>query len=98
MRVELIEKVEQVLEEQVRPILGGHGGGVGLLGCEDGVVTVELSGACAGCPSADLGTRRFVEETLRAALPEVRGVALRRATDPELLAFARRILTCGDGT
>ena len=96
--MELEQRVEQVLEERVRPMLSGHGGGVRLAGCEAGMVSVELLGACAGCPSADLSTMGFIEDTLRTELPEVRSVELRRAADPDLLAFARKILARGDGT
>lgn len=91
----LHEQVERLLEERVRPYLHSHGGEVQLLGCEDGVVSVRLTGSCAGCPAADLSTRQFLEETLRAELPEVQRVEVDRAVDEELLAQARRILSGG---
>lgn len=89
------EKVEQVLDTQVRPLLHSHGGEVTLLDCADGVVSVQLSGACAGCPSADLSTRDFIEEALRAELPELRRVELEHAVDARLLEEARRLLSRG---
>lgn len=95
--MELYSQVERLLEERVRPMLRGHGGEVRLVGCSDGVVSVELLGACAGCPSADLSTRAFIGDVLRAALPEVRQVELDRAVSPDLLDAARRILAQGGG-
>ena len=86
------QRIEQVLEETVRPMLRSHGGDARLTGYRDGVVYVELTGACAGCPSADLGTKQFMEEALFAALPEVRQVELEKRTSPELLDFARKLL------
>ena len=74
--MELRQEVERVLEERVQPMLMEHGGAVRLLDCADGVVSVELLGACSGCPSADLSTRGFIEDTLRAELPEVERVRL----------------------
>lgn len=90
--MELRQEVERILEEKVRPMLRGHGGAVRLLDCVDGVVSVELLGACAGCPSADLSTREFIENTLRAVLPEVERVELVSAVSPELMEMARAIL------
>ena len=88
----LYEQVEQVLEAKIRPLLHSHGGEVELLDCMDGVVSVRLLGGCAGCPSADFGTRSFIEDTLRAELSGVCRVELDRAVDAELLDTARRIL------
>ena len=85
-------RIEAILEEKVRPMLRSHGGEVRLDGYADGVVSVELLGACSGCPSADLSTRGMIEDILRAEVPEVTSVELTQAVDPELLAFARKLL------
>lgn len=90
-----IRRLEEVLEEQVRPMLRSHGGGVRLVDWVDGVVYVELQGACAGCPSADLDTKQLIEGALCAAVPEVRRVELENGTPPELLDFARKLLHGG---
>lgn len=85
-------EIEQVLEEKVRPMLRSHGGDIRLLDTADGVVSVELSGACAGCPSADLGTRSFVEETLKAAFSGLSRVELHQPVSDDLLDLARKLL------
>lgn len=92
---EVRARIEQVLEEQVRPMLRGHGGDVRLADWAQGVVYLELQGACAGCPSADLDTKQAMERILRAALPQVRRVELEQAASPELLEFARELLRGG---
>lgn len=84
--------VEDSLERNVRPILAAHGGAVRLVGIQDGVISVELSGACAGCPSADLSTRGFIEDTLQSELPEIQRVELSSPVPDELLSFAYRVL------
>ena len=86
------QRIEAILEEKVRPMLRSHGGEVRWDGYADGVVSVELLGACSGCPSADLSTRGMIEDILRAEVPEVTSVELTQAVDPELLAFARKLL------
>ena len=90
--MEFVQRVEEILEKKVRPILRGHGGQVRLVDCADGVVSVELLGACSGCPAADLSTRGFIEDTLRAELPEVKQVTLTNTVSPELLETAKWLL------
>jgi Fe-S cluster biogenesis protein NfuA len=61
--------VWQVIEARVLPTLRKDGGDLRLLAVEDGVVKVELVGACAGCPASEITLRHGVEKTLREALP-----------------------------
>jgi Fe-S cluster biogenesis protein NfuA len=68
--VPLRERVEGALEE-VRPYLVAHGGGVQLLGLEDGVVRLRLEGACHGCPSSAVTLKLAVEEAIQKAAPDV---------------------------
>jgi len=69
------EKVEKVLNEEVTPMLAGHGGSAELVEVtEDGVVRVRLSGACAGCPGARMTLVHVVENAIRAKVPEVKRV------------------------
>jgi Fe-S cluster biogenesis protein NfuA len=66
-------RVTSALDE-VRPALQMDGGDVELVSVEDGVVRVRLLGACGGCPMATMTLVGFVEERLRARVPEVRQV------------------------
>jgi Fe-S cluster biogenesis protein NfuA len=68
------EKVEQALNE-LRPILQADGGDVSLADVsEDGVVSVELTGACHGCPMSQITLSRGIERTLKARVPEVQRI------------------------
>ena len=71
---ELSERVQKVLDNDIRPALQMDGGDVELVKVEDGVVQVKLKGACGGCPMAAYTLAGFVEERLKAAIPEVKGV------------------------
>ncbi len=55
--------------DAVRPYLHEHGGDVKVLAVENGVVRVQLNGACSGCTSAAVTLRNGVEEALRDGLP-----------------------------
>jgi nitrite reductase/ring-hydroxylating ferredoxin subunit/Fe-S cluster biogenesis protein NfuA len=57
-------QAEEALDE-VRPYVESHGGRLDLLGVEDGVVRVALSGSCDGCAGSEVTLRRGVESVLR---------------------------------
>ena len=67
------EKVEAALE-QIRPALLADGGDVQLVDVNEGVVTVKLVGACAGCPMATMTLRHGIERLLKEQVPEVKEV------------------------
>lgn len=75
MTVEELEpKVSAVLDE-VRTYLNSHGGDVELVDVSpDGVVKVKLTGACAGCPMAQMTLKRGIEAKLKEKVPEVTAV------------------------
>lgn len=47
----LFDRVNDVFEERVRPVLQMDGGDIVLNDITNGVVTVTLTGHCSGCPS-----------------------------------------------
>ncbi len=67
------EKVQKVINK-IRPMLKADGGDVELVDCVDGVVTVRLKGACAGCPMSQMTLRNGIERTLKKEIPEVKSV------------------------
>ena len=69
-----IEAVRAVLE-LIRLSLQADGGDVKLIGVDDeGVVTVELQGACKGCPMSQLTLANGVERILKERVPGVTSV------------------------
>jgi Fe-S cluster biogenesis protein NfuA len=72
-------RIRALLEREIRPLVRLDGGDVALESFSDGVVRVDLHGACAGCPSARATLAERIETRLREALPEVRSVV---ATGP----------------
>jgi len=72
--VTLREKVEQTLN-LVRPQLQADGGGVDLVDVDDeGVVSVRLTGACAGCPMSTMTLKMGIERILMKQVPDVKRV------------------------
>jgi len=68
------EKVQAVLDK-VRPSLQADGGDVELVEVtDDGIVRVQLQGACKGCPMSQITLRDGIEKFLKKELPEVKAV------------------------
>jgi Fe-S cluster biogenesis protein NfuA len=71
----LEEKIKKVLDKEIKPYLKSHGGDVKLLSVSsDGTVKLRLTGACGGCPMAEMTMKGFVEKALKAKIPEVKKV------------------------
>jgi Fe-S cluster biogenesis protein NfuA len=67
----LRERIQRVLDEQVNPVIAGHGGGVSILDIKDNVIYVQMWGGCQGCGLADTTLKNGVEAAVRDAVPEV---------------------------
>ena len=65
------ELLKKVLEE-IRPNLQADGGDMEYVGVDDeGVVKLELQGACAGCPMSSLTLSMGIERILKEHVPGV---------------------------
>lgn len=91
----MLEQIEQVLNDKIRPQLALHGGDIQSVGCEDGVYRFRLLGQCANCPSAYLTTESLIEEELLQAVPGLKQVVLSQSVSDALLDQARAILRHG---
>ena len=68
------EKVETALDK-IRPTLNADGGDVKLIDVsDDGVVKVQLTGACSGCPMSQMTLKMGIEKVLKEEIPEVKEV------------------------
>lgn len=68
------ERIEKALSN-IRLSLQRDGGDVELVEVtDDGVVKVRLSGACSGCPMAEMTLRLGIERALKKEIPEVKTV------------------------
>ena len=67
------EKVEAVIEK-IRPALVADGGNVEIVDVSDGIVSVRLTGACAGCPMSTMTLKNGIERLLKEEIPDVKEV------------------------
>ena len=68
---ETIKQIKDLLETRVRPAVAMDGGDISFCSFEAGVVTLQMKGACAGCPSSTATLKIGIENMLRHYIPEV---------------------------
>ena len=68
---DLRERVARVLAEEVAPLLQMDGGGIEVLGVEDGVGRERLHAVCSGCAGTVYAVIMGIEEELRRRVPGV---------------------------
>jgi Fe-S cluster biogenesis protein NfuA len=71
---EVVSQIKELLDTRVRPAVSMDGGDIVFHGYEDGIVTLTMQGACAGCPSSTATLKMGIENMLRHYIPEVREV------------------------
>jgi Fe-S cluster biogenesis protein NfuA len=68
------EEVQKAIEK-VRPGLQADGGDVELVSVsDDGVVKVKLTGACHGCPMAQMTLKMGIEKIIKQQVPSIKEV------------------------
>lgn len=68
---EIRKKVQRLLEREINPALGMHGGWVELIDVKKNSVYLRLGGGCQGCGAADMTLKQGIEKSIREMIPEV---------------------------
>jgi Fe-S cluster biogenesis protein NfuA len=71
-----MSKINELLDDQVRPYLQNDGGDLYVLGLEGNRLTVHYQGACGSCPSSISGTLAGIESLVRQIEPDIEVVAV----------------------
>jgi Fe-S cluster biogenesis protein NfuA len=70
-------RINEILDERIRPALAGDGGWLEVLGIKENTLTIKYQGACGSCPSSITGTLMAIEGMLKQEVdPELEVVAL----------------------
>lgn len=86
------KRIEEVLEEYVKPQLAKHGGGLFLTEIRDNVAYVKFTGHCSGCPSAKYTMEAIVREEVLKHTDAVEDVKLVEEVSDELYEYAKELL------
>jgi Fe-S cluster biogenesis protein NfuA len=71
---EIVAQIKELLETRVRPAVAQDGGDIIYHGFEEGIVYLQMQGACSGCPSSTATLKHGIENMLRYYVPEVKEV------------------------
>ena len=66
-----VATIKELIETRVRPAVASDGGDITFKGFKDGVVYLNMKGACSGCPSSTATLRHGIQNLLRHFLPDV---------------------------
>ena len=73
----LLDRINEVLDEKVRPGLAGDGGGLEIVGLNDKKLLIRYQGACGSCPSSIGGTMMAIEYMLKEDVdPEIEVISV----------------------
>jgi Fe-S cluster biogenesis protein NfuA len=69
-----VATIKELIETRVRPAVANDGGDITFRGYKDGIVFLNMKGACAGCPSSTATLKNGIENLLRHFVPDVQEV------------------------
>ncbi len=67
----LVRQIRELIDTRVRPSVAMDGGDIIYHDFKDGVVYLELHGACSGCPSSTITLKQGIENMLKHYVPEI---------------------------
>jgi Fe-S cluster biogenesis protein NfuA len=68
---ETVATIKDLIETRVRPAVANDGGDITFRGFKDGVVYLNMKGACSGCPSSTATLRHGIQNLLRHFIPDI---------------------------
>ncbi|MGL4543565.1 MAG: NifU family protein [Polymorphobacter sp.] len=68
---EIVAQIMDLLDTRVRPQVANDGGDIIYRGFDKGVVSLQMQGACSGCPSSTATLKNGIESLLKYYVPEV---------------------------
>ena len=70
-QADIVAQIKELIETRVRPAVANDGGDIIYRGFREGVVYLQMQGACSGCPSSTATLKNGIEGLLKHYVPEV---------------------------
>ena len=68
---ETVAIIKDLIETRVRPAVASDGGDITFRGYKEGIVYLNMKGACSGCPSSTATLKHGIQNLLRHFVPDV---------------------------
>ena len=69
--LEIKQKVQTILDNEINPAVASHGGWVELIDVQKNEVFIKMGGGCQGCGMADVTLKQGVAKSIRNAIPQI---------------------------
>lgn len=66
-----VAAIKDILETRIRPAVANDGGDITFRGFREGIVYLDMKGACAGCPSSSATLKHGIQNLLQHFIPDV---------------------------
>ena len=66
----MLSRINELLDDRVRPALAGDGGGLEVVGLEGKTLFIRYQGACGSCPSSTAGTMMAIQNLLQTEIDD----------------------------
>jgi Fe-S cluster biogenesis protein NfuA len=66
-----VAAIKELIDTRVRPAVANDGGDITFRGFKDGIVYLNMKGACSGCPSSTATLQHGIQNLLRHFVPDV---------------------------
>lgn len=70
----MVDRVQQVITQQVNPAIASHGGGAELVSIDGTIAYLRLFGGCQGCGLAQVTLKQGIERIILESIPELTSV------------------------
>jgi Fe-S cluster biogenesis protein NfuA len=67
----IVQTIRELIDTRIRPAVAGDGGDIVLRSFRNGVLGLEMRGACSGCPSSSATLKHGIQNLMRYFVPEV---------------------------
>lgn len=71
---EIVKQIKELIDTRVRPAVAMDGGDIIYQSFKEGIVYLDMQGACSGCPSSTATLKMGIENMLKHYVPEVKEV------------------------
>ena len=68
---ETVATIKDLIETRVRPAVANNGGDITFRGYKEGIVYLNMKGACSGCPSSTATLKHGIQNLLKHFVPDV---------------------------
>ncbi len=91
----MIQEIEHVLDNYVRPALQKDGGNIEILNYDDKkkILRMRLTGQCSTCPQALHTSENVIKAALKAQFEDMAEIIIETGLSEEMLQLAKQYLT-----